>query len=291
MTVKQNRQYSSSRRSASTPRVAKAPTHRCCGPSSPRGCTACSTIRRTRSYKRSKRARPSGRRTPNRWQPPSTTRTSSTSKKKRKAFAQLLLFCETYSARYAYDGQAAVAEQPVAVDSDLRGERRARAEPLPPSNGQAELPSRCRRSSRKRNREVTPHSTDTGQDEYVVEALLDVRVSNHGEKQVQVKWEGYHRATWEPYQSMKQQLTEMLVQLESKLARASDEEDEEEEEESAVHAFLVEYIATHKVDRGYRWRPDRLNTLEEAAEGHCPRIRQTGLELRKKTMRMVNGAE
>ena len=94
---------------------------------------------------------------------------------------------------------------------------------------------------------------------------------------------------------MKQQLLEMLGTLESKLARASDEEDdekeEEEDEEGTVHAFLIEYIATHKVDRGYRWRPDRLNRLEQAAEGHCPRIRQTGLELRKKMMRLVNGTE
>ena len=202
-----------------------------------------------------------------------------------KAFAQLLLFCETYSARYAYDGQAAAA----AADPLLRGERRARAEPSPPSDGQAELPGRRRRSSRKRNRETTSHSTD----EYMVEAVLDIRVNKRGEKQVQVKWAGYHRATWEPYQSMKQQLPEMLVTLESKLARASDEEDEEEEEEEeeegTVRVFLIEYIAMHKVDRGYRWRPDRLNTLEQAAEGHCPRIRQTGLELRKKMMRLVNG--
>ena len=196
-----------------------------------------------------------------------------------KAFAQLLLFCETYSERYAYDRQAQ-AERVMAV-----------AEP-PTEEGKAK-PSGRTRSSRKRSREPVMHNnTDTEHevegDEYVVEALLDVRVNKRGEEQVQVKWEGYHRATWEPYQSMKQQLPEVLAKLEVDLARANDEK-EKGDEDSTVLSFLVKYIATHKVDRGYRWRPDQLNTLELAAEGHRPRIKQTGIELRKKMMRLVNG--
>ena len=205
-----------------------------------------------------------------------------------KAFAQLLLFCETYSERYAFDRQASAdqaraqaAEQPIATAKS------------PGNETKAELFGR-RRSSRKRDREMALHGAvarqDDGGDEYVVEALLDVRVNKHGEKQVQVRWEGYHRATWEPYQSMKQQLPEMLAALENDLAHADGAEESEDDEQSTVHAFLAEYIATHKVDRGYRWRPDRLNTLELAAEGHCPRIKQTGLELRKKMMRLVHGA-
>ena len=90
---------------------------------------------------------------------------------------------------------------------------------------------------------------------------------------------------------MKQQLPEMLAALENDLAQADGAGESEDDEQSTVHAFLLEYIATHKVGRGYRWRPDQLNTLELAAEGHCPRIKQTGLELRKKMMRLVNDAE
>ena len=201
-----------------------------------------------------------------------------------KVFAQLLLFCETYSERYAYNPQA-------------QAERSMQASESPPDQGQAELPMR-RQSLRKRSREMALHDTATGRDgeanEYVVEELLAVRVNRHGEKQVQVKWEGYHRATWEPYQAMKQQLPDMLNKLENELTEADDKEEEQlvkDDEESSVQAFLVEYIATHKVDRGYRWWPDRLNTLELAAEGHSPRIKQTGIELRKKMMRLVNGVE
>ena len=196
-----------------------------------------------------------------------------------KVFAQLLLFCETYSERYSYD------RPPAAAPSSSEGE-------------QTEMLSdrRRRRSSKKRSREDVVHDSDAaGRDEYVVEALLDVRVNKLGEKQVRVKWEGYHRTTWEPYESMRQQLPDMLAQLENGLAHADDDDDKEEKEEkdveeSAVHAFLLQYIATHRVGRGYRWWPDRLNTLELAAEG----IKQTGAQLRRKMMRLVSercGAE
>ena len=89
---------------------------------------------------------------------------------------------------------------------------------------------------------------------------------------------------------MKQQLPDMLAKLEHDFAEADDKKGVDDEE-SMVHAFLIGYVATHKVDRGYRWWPDRLNTLEMAAEAHSPRIRQTGIELRKKMMRLVNSAE
>ena len=195
-----------------------------------------------------------------------------------KVFAQLLLFCETYSERYAYDRQA---------------ERSAQVSESPLEESKAEL-SGHRRSSRKRSRVVATDGTDAGHDtegdEYVVEAMLNVRVNKHGDKQVQVKWEGYNRPTWEPYQSMKQQLPDMLAKLEHDLAEADDMEGADDEQRT-VHAFLIGYVATHKVGRGYRWWPDRLNTLEQAAESHCPRIKQTGQELRKKMMRLVNGAQ
>ena len=194
-----------------------------------------------------------------------------------KVFARLLLFCETYSERYAYNRQA---DPPTQVSESL------------PEEGKDEL-SDHRRSSRKRSRMVATHGTDAEQnaegDGYVVEAMLNVRVNKHGEKQVQVKWEGYNRPTWEPYQSMKQQLPDVLAKLERDLDDADDME-EADDEESMVHAFLIEYVGAQKVNRGYRWWPDRLNTLELAAEAHSPRIRQTGQELRKKMMRLVSGA-
>ena len=202
-----------------------------------------------------------------------------------KVFAQLLLFCETYSERYAYD-RPTEANSPHARDGHARAHS--------PPNGAEVVVSGRRRSSRKRSRQSVSHSANLEQegemDEYVVEALLDIRVNKHAEKQVQVKWEGHYRATWEPYQSMKQQLPEMLSQLENDLAQADAEEGPGEAEQDAVHTFLVKYIATHNVDRGYRWHPDRLNTLELAAEGHQPRIKQTGKELRTKMMRLVQAA-
>ena len=163
-----------------------------------------------------------------------------------KAFAQLLLFCERYSQRYAYDRQAS-ADQPrvqaersmTAAGSHLRGERRDRAR-SPLQESEAESSSHGQ-SSRKRSREKASHNTNTGQDggadEYVVEALLDVRVNKHGEKQVQVKWEGYHRTTWEPYQSMQKQLPDMLLRLENEVAKA-DGKEVRDDEDSTVHAFL-----------------------------------------------------
>lgn len=92
---------------------------------------------------------------------------------------------------------------------------------------------------------------------------------------------------------MKQQLPDVLAKLEHELDEADDKGEAQEvrdDEENMVHAFLTEYVATYKVDHGHRWWPDRLNTLEMAAEAHNPRIRQTGQELRKKMMRLVNGA-
>ena len=192
-----------------------------------------------------------------------------------KVFAQLLLFCETYSERFAYDR----------VQVEPRMEE--------PHEGAAEVSTR-RMSSRKRSRGKVSGSSVSGEDEaegeeYVVEALLDIRVNVGGEKQVQVKWAGYLRATWEPYQSMTQQLPEMLVKLEQDLAEADGvtDENDEDDEESMVRAFLVNYIATHNVGRGYRWSPDRLNDLELAVQGHSTRIKQSMKELRKKMIQLV----
>ncbi len=98
------------------------------------------------------------------------------------------------------------------------------------------------------------------EEEYVVEALTRIRVNDQGEKQVRVRWEGYRRETWEPYAFIKLQLPEMVAELEAGHV------DPEQDEESTLAVFVREYIARHKVDRAYRWRPDRLNVLELEAE-------------------------
>jgi hypothetical protein len=182
-----------------------------------------------------------------------------------KQFAQLLLFCERYSERFAYDRVAVVEE---------------------PSNNVEVDGSALRRSRRKRSRESEHDSVDQREDkeeeEYVVEALTRIRVNDQGERQVRVRWEGYRRETWEPYACIKLQLPEMMAELEAERI------DEEQDEESTLAAFVREYIARHQVDRAYRWRPDRLNVLELEAGDHRPPIKKTAEELRRRIMTMVS---
>jgi hypothetical protein len=99
-----------------------------------------------------------------------------------------------------------------------------------------------------------------------------------------VRWEGYRKETWEPYESIKEQLPEMMADLEQELVSAS------VDEESTVTVFLAQCIAQHEIDRAYRWRPDRLNMLEQAAASHCPPIKVTVEELRRRMMKVINCA-
>jgi hypothetical protein len=138
-----------------------------------------------------------------------------------------------------------------------------------------------RRSQRKRNRESEKQEKEE-QEEYVVEALLRIRDNDQGEKQVRVKWEGYRRETWERYKSIKERLPEMMAELEQELVIATDDD------KSVLTTFLAQFIAQHEVNRTYRWRPDRLNTLEQAAASHSPPIRVTAEELRRRMMRVIN---
>jgi hypothetical protein len=187
-----------------------------------------------------------------------------------KQFNELLVFCESYSDRFAYDRDVNVVSQPEVVEEEVSDRRRSR---------------------RKRNREVAQNSKsdetiEVGTvKEYVVEALLRIRDDVQGHKEVRVRWEGYKRETWEPYDFMKQQLPEMMAELEIAELETSDDE-----ESSVLSTFLKDYIAQHGVDSAYRWRPDRLNTLELAAESRCPPVKLTAKELRKRIMRLVNCA-
>ena len=191
-----------------------------------------------------------------------------------KQFAQLLMFCERYSERFAYD-------------------RRALGEGL--SNNVVEVDTLARRRSRrKRSREPEHVKNDNSRDqreeneeeeeeeEYVVEALTRIRINDQGEKQVRVRWEGYRRETWEAYASIKLQLPEMVEELEAEHIN------EEQDEDSTLSTFVREYIERHKVDRSYRWRSDRLNVLELEAGDHRPPIKKTAEELRKRIMGMVS---
>jgi integrase len=188
-------------------------------------------------------------------------------------FAQLLIFCESYSERYAYDRSVSV--------------------PSPSEKAAAEEALGQRRSRRKRNREVVESKESQvnesaggdDEEEYVVEALLRIRENDKGDKQVLVRWEGYRRETWEPYESIKQQLPDMMAALE----RGGPGTDAAEEEKT-VSEFLSEFIARQRVDRAYRWRPDRLNVLELAAADHRPPIKLTAEELRRRIMAVVNEA-
>jgi hypothetical protein len=189
-----------------------------------------------------------------------------------KEFAQLLLFCEAYSERYAYD-------RPVSVH---RMEEKA-----------GEVSARTRSSRKRRSREAEVESEHKGNGdeveiemkEYVVEALVRVRVSDDGDKQVLVKWDGYRRHTWEPYDSMREQLPEMMDELETPSEAGPLEN---EHEEVSLRTFLLEYIAEHSIDPSYRWRPDQVNALDHAAWSHQPRIKETTDQLRRDIMALVS---
>ena len=181
-----------------------------------------------------------------------------------KRFAQLLLFCERYSERFAYDRDVLVEEPSKEIEVDTTARRRSR---------------------RKRSRESEHVNDEDKKDEgeaYVVEALTRIRVNDRGERQVRVRWQGYRRETWEPYHSIQLQLPEMVAELEAGRI------DEQQDEESALTAFVREYISRHQVDRAYRWRPDRLNVLELEVENHQPPIKKTAEELRKRIMGMIS---
>jgi hypothetical protein len=187
-------------------------------------------------------------------------------------FAVLLRFCELYSSRFSHDGDTKAilsADQDSTTEAD---------EVLKPTRS-----GRKRRttSSSTRTTELTARAPKRGTSApaYVVEELMGVRVSKQGVKQVQVRWEGYLRCTWEPYESIRQQLPDVLATLESSLAPAEADE---------VRCFVVGYIATHHIDATYRWVPDRVVALEHAAITHDPPIKLTIDRLQKRIMELVD---
>jgi len=145
-------------------------------------------------------------------------------------------------------------------------------------------------------------------DQYVVEELVDIRVNDQGVQQVLVKWEGYRRRTWEPYDSMQKQLREMLEALEQQLSPAGirqsikqtnnsitsiiNDPQPGDGDEATDHrrAFLQAYIDEHDVDASYRWVPDPVIALELAASLHHPPIKDTVEQLLRGVMDLVHSS-
>ena len=192
-------------------------------------------------------------------------------------FAVLLRFCELYSSRFSYDGGVN------GIGSDV----------IPADENEGNTESKATRSGRKRRSVALPLGVAQAVRElkrrasvstYVVEELVDVRVTKQGIQQVQVRWEGYLRCTWEPYESIREQLPDMLATLEEALASDSEDEDNANE----LQSFLDGYITAHHIDALYRWTPDRLVALEHASDTHHPPIKLTVDRLQKSIVQFVN---
>ena len=179
-----------------------------------------------------------------------------------KAFAQLLLFCEAYSARFAYDGRTSEQDE----DSPAMG-------PKVQQRGDE------RRSPRRKRKSPLPET-----DEYGVEELVDVRVDKWANKQVSVRWDGYLKCTWEPYESIQEQLPKMLRALEASLIGDDQNAEEEGHDNERVQRFLTNYVATHGISSGYRWTPDRWAAFEYAVALQDPPLKATNYRLRKSLM-------
>ena len=178
----------------------------------------------------------------------------------KREFALLLSFCEEYARRHAYDRQSGDAE-----NEDKQADT---VEPLE------------KRRTRKRSR--IQSETNESTEAFTVDKLLRVRVTERDGKQVLVQWEGYRRPTWEPYDSIQQQLPELVAELPT-----DDDMGEGREDEDTVHGFVKQFITQHRIDPAFRWRPDRLNELEHAAACWLPPIHETADQLRRAIMSLV----
>ena len=180
----------------------------------------------------------------------------------KREFALLLSFCEEYARRHAYDRQSGDAETEEA-EADT-------TEPV--------------RQKRKRSRAQSEANDST--EAFTVDKLIRVRVTERDGKQVLVQWEGYRRPTWEPYDSIQQQLPELVAELPTDDDMGKGPEDEEED---PLHSFVEHFITEHRIDSAFRWRPDRLNELEHAAACWVPPVHETADQLRRAIMSVVRG--
>ena len=176
----------------------------------------------------------------------------------KREFALLLSFCEEYAVRHAYDrpDEAEVEEK----QDENEEEKEVPIDPVPSP--------RQNRQTRKRRRSDDGVSSEQT---FTVEKLIRIR-GGAGTQQVLVQWEGYRRPTWEPYDSIQQQLPKLLVELEASLAaeKRAGEQQDSAEDDTTMRNFLAHFIAEHHVDHKFRWVPDRLNQLEYAAACWVP---------------------
>ena len=206
-----------------------------------------------------------------------------------REFAALLRFCEAYSSRFAYDAADGAAGDKDQADKHRKRQtkptHRLGTRPL------ADADTSARKRRRQSNSDAAP---DTSADAvgYVVDQLVDIREDGEGTKQVLVAWEGYRRRTWEPYDSIKEQLPQMVDELEQQRRSAADDDDDggEDGEEDSGRAFLQAFIDEHGVGASYRWNPDRVAALELAASLHVPPIRVTVAELVKRAVALARVA-
>ena len=191
----------------------------------------------------------------------------------KREFALLLSFCEEYATRHAYDRQSKDNENGEDEEADT-------TEPDP---------TRQQRQTRKRSRPQSEVNNSTDSEAaFTVEKLIRVRVSERDGKQVSVQWEGYRRPTWEPYESIQQQLPKLIAELEARHTHHLRQgREDEEDEDDRLHSFVKHFIAEHHIDPAFRWRPDRLNELEQAAACWVPPIHETADQLRRAIMSLV----
>ena len=141
------------------------------------------------------------------------------------------------------------------------------------------------------NKKKRPAELSEPAREFVVEELTDVRVNDQGERQVLVKWEGYLRRTWEPFDSIRQQLPVMLAELEATLADDDDDASLAGDSPSlpAAHReVLKDYIAAHHIDKKYRWSSDRIIVLQHAMAAVVPPLESNPKQLKRWIVELVH---
>ena len=210
-----------------------------------------------------------------------------------REFAALLRFCEAYSGRFAYDAASDAdgnaADEADEVDQHRQQQRRS-------TRRLSTRPGAGAGATKRRRRSDDALNAPTDAMEYVVEQLVDLREDGDGTKQVLVAWEGYRRRTWEPYDSMRQQLPELVDVLEQQLRStgpdaAADHNNEDDGATDGCRAFLQGYIDEHGIPATYRWNTDRVAALELAASLRVPPIKVTVAQLVKRAVALARMAE
>ena len=206
----------------------------------------------------------------------------------KREFALLLSFCEEYAVRHAYDHQGVVnGDATEANDEEKEGVGTAE-----PQRTETRKRSRVQRDAD--DKPTSSSSSGEAKDQmFTVERLIRIRATGRGDagKQVLVQWEGYRRPTWEPYDTIQQQLPELLAELEASIVTQLDVVDDGQgdgtKDDSTLRSFLDRFIAEHRIGQSFRWTPDRLNQLEHAAACWAPPIHETADQLRRAIVSLV----